>query len=397
LALGRVYNAMLILFHRLAQVFYTDRDYRFWVFQCAGWSGYSIVTFLSITVMDGNASLPHVFHIIIQSALGILTSWPLRPIYRWSFNLELVGRALVALASIIVFSAIWTASRLYTFEFISGERALWEEFHYWYFGSLFVFLSWTVLYHGIHYYELLVIEHQKVLDASALSESEKLRRLRAESQAREAQLKMLRYQLSPHFLFNTLNAISAMVRLGENRQAGLMIQSLSKFLRSTLDQVEYNEVTLEEELKSLKLYLGIEEARFQDRLRLNFDIENDARRAMLPGLILQPIVENSMKYAVAPFEEGGEVTLRAQTIDEKQLVLEVEDSGPGIEEKAMFDSFSTEAEGRGIGIRNTLDRLETLYGDNFEFTTIDRAGGGLIVRIILPLRLAVAPATPEVA
>ena len=388
---------MLDLFHRIAQVFYTDRDYRFWAYQCAGWSGYSIVTFLGITVMDGNVSFPHVFHIIMQSVLGIATSWPLRPIYRWTFNWGLVPRTLVALASILVFSALWTASRLYTFELISGERALWEEFHYWYFGSLFVFLSWTVLYHSVHYYELLVVEHQKVLEASALSETEKLRRVRAESQAKEAQLKMLRYQLSPHFLFNTLNAINAMVRLGENKQAGVMIQSLSHFLRSTLDQVEYNDVSLEEELESLELYLGIEKARFQDRLRLHFDIEPEARRAMLPGLILQPIVENAMKYAVAPFEEGGDVTLRARTSDQKQLVLEVEDSGPGMDDQAVGDGLTSEVEGRGIGIRNTLDRLDTLYGDNFKFATINREGGGLIVRIVVPLRLSVTPAAPEVA
>jgi sensor histidine kinase YesM len=380
---------MLNLFHRLAQVFYTNRNYRFWAFQCGGWSAYSIVTFLSITVMDDNVSAPHVLHIAMQAVLGILTSWPLRPIYRATFESPLLTRTLVAVGSIALFSALWTASRLYTFELISGEPALWGEFHYWYFGSLFVFLSWTVLYYGIHYYELLVLEHQKVLEASASSEAEKLRRVRAESLAREAQLKMLRYQLSPHFLFNTLNAINAMVRLEENRQAGEMIQSLSSFLRSTLDQEEYNDVTLDEELESLQLYLDIEKARFQDRLKLEFDIEPEARRALLPGLILQPIVENAMKYAIAPYEEGGEVVVRARAGDQ-DLLLEVQDSGPGVEDADLTGS-------RGIGIRNTLDRLETLYGDGFRFETVNRPSGGLIVRIAIPLRLPVPTASSEVA
>ena len=380
---------MLDLFHRIAQVFYGNRNYLFWAFQCGGWSAYSMVTFLSITFMDDNVSAPHVLHIALQAGLGILASWPLRPIYRATFEAPLPKRVLVSVIAIAVFSALWTASRLYTFELISGEPALWLEFHYWYFGSLFVFLSWTVLYYGIHYYELLALEHQKVLEASALNEAEKLRRVRAESLAREAQLKMLRYQLSPHFLFNTLNAINAMVRLEENQQAGKMIQSLSRFLRSTLDQGEYTDVTLEEEVASLQLYLDIEKARFQDRLELEIDITPEVRLALLPGLILQPIVENAMKYAVAPYEEGGKVVVRARA-DDQQLLLEVQDSGPGMADTVQSD-------GRGIGIRNTLDRLENLYGDSFRFETINRSAGGLIVRISIPLRYAVPSPSSEVA
>ena len=99
--------------------------------------------------MDNNVHLDHVAHIALQAILGVLTTWPLRPIYRVTFQSSIPVRVIVSSLAIMVFSAIWTAARIYTFTLISGETGLWHEFHYWYFGSLFVFLSWTVLYYGI--------------------------------------------------------------------------------------------------------------------------------------------------------------------------------------------------------------------------------------------------------
>ena len=366
------------LVRNLIRTLYHNRDYRFWAYQCGGWAGYSLATFFSITLMDGNVTAAHVGHILLQALLGVVTSWPLRPIYRATFQ-EAVGfRVMVSLLMILLFSAVWTALRIYTFTLMSGEPGLWQEFHYWYFGSLFVFLSWTVLYYGIHYYELLALEHQKLLEESALREQEKMQRLQAESLAREAQLKMLRYQLNPHFLFNTLNAINAHVRLGESTQAGEMIQFLSRFLRHSLEQDSIDDVPLAAELEALALYLGIEQARFGDRLRLTYDVQDEALAAHVPSLILQPIVENAMKYAVAPYEEGGAVEIRA-AVEDGWLVLQVIDDGPG-----MADS-DVEA-GTGIGLRNTLERLQALYQGEFEFATEDNEPRGLVVSIRLPMR-----------
>jgi LytS/YehU family sensor histidine kinase len=280
-----------------------------------------------------------------------------------------------------MFSGLWTASRIYTFMLISGERGLWAEFHYWYFGSLFVFLSWTVLYFGIHYYELLILEHQKLLAESSLREKEKLRRLQAESAAREAQLKMLRYQLNPHFLFNTLNAINAHVRLGENVPASEMIQFLSRFLRHSLEQDSTEEVPLEHELESLRLYLKIEKARFGERLDIRYDIADGAGEALVPSLVLQPLVENAMKYAVAPSEEGSTLEIRAEQRG-TQLQLQVLDTGPGMVDTAL-------SERKGIGLSNTLERLRALYGEQYEFTVSNRSPKGLVVTIRLPWREAV--------
>ena len=195
------------MIHRLIAFLYSNRDYRFWAFQLAGWGAYSLVTFFSITLVDDNVSWPHIGHIILSSVLGILTTWPLRPLYRQTFDLSMSRRMVLALAAVFALSGIWTILRIVIYAWLVGKSAVWEEFNYWYFGSIFVFLTWTVLYYGAKYYELLTLEHQKLLEESASRNEEKFKRLQAETSAREAQLRMLRYQLNPHFLFNTFNAI----------------------------------------------------------------------------------------------------------------------------------------------------------------------------------------------
>jgi LytS/YehU family sensor histidine kinase len=158
-----------------------------------------------------------------------------------------------------------------------------------------------------------------------------------------------------------------------------MIQYLSRFLRHSLEQDGIEDVSLEQELDSLMLYLNIEKARFQDRLQLEFDIDPRAREALVPSLILQPIVENSMKYAIDPSEDGGSVTVSA-SVEGDQLYLSVADTGPGI------DDLNKDV-GRGIGLRNTLERLRALYDESYSFNATNRAPSGLEVRIGLPYRV----------
>jgi sensor histidine kinase YesM len=345
-----------------------------------GWSGYAFATFLTITVVDGNVSWPHIGHIGLSTLLGVLISWPLRYLYRWTFDQSILLRLTVATLAVILLSGLWTASRIQGYAWIANEPAIWNEAHYWYFGSLFVFLSWTVLYYGIKYYELLNLEHERLLQESAQKRAEQLRRSQAESAAREAQLKMLRYQLNPHFLFNTLNAINALVRLKDNDRAQDMIQLMSSFLRHALDHNRVDNVTLDEELESLMLYLEIERARFEDRFALDVAIEPLARRAIVPSLILQPIIENSMKYAVSESEDGGRITISAQVRGDF-LKLEVSDTGPGM-------CVTQRHQGRGIGLRNTRERLETLYGPDQSFEITNNEPSGLTVMIRIPLELS---------
>ena len=360
----------------LMQALHANRNYRFWSCQIVGWGGYSLVTFLSITLIDDNVSWPHIAHISLSALLGLVTSWPLRTLYRRTFDLSMSRRLLLAILAVFVLAGVWTVLRVVVFAWLLGETAIWDEFNYWYFGSIFVFLTWTVLYYGINYYELLTLEHQKLVEASAAKNEEKLKRLEAESLARDAQLQMLRYQLNPHFLFNTFNAISSLVQLKENGKAQDMIHLLSDFLRHSLEQDGVENVTLEQELKSLRLYLKIEQARFEDRLTLEFDIEPRAQQALVPGMILQPIIENAMKYAIADSEDGGTVRVLAQ-VQGDDLLLEVSDTGPGMSEEQSTS-------GRGIGLKNTLQRLEATYANKYEFDISQGELPGLTVRLRFP-------------
>ena len=200
-----------------------------------------------------------------------------------------------------------------------------------------------------------------------------------------AQYEGLKNQVNPHFLFNTLNAINALVRLGEVGRAQEMIQLLGDFLRHALDKDAVESVTLEQEVESLSLYLNIEKARFEDRLKVSFDLDPATLNARLPALLLQPIVENAMKYAISESEEGGLLSISSRLVDTK-LLIEIADTGPGYEPVEGDDR-------RGIGMRNVIDRLHTLYGDDHEFLLSKNAPSGLRVSIQIPFQ----GSSPEVA
>ena len=187
---------------------------------------------------------------------------------------------------------------------------------------------------------------------------------------------MLRYQLNPHFLFNTLNAISTLVLDRDNDTANLAVTRLSAFLRYTLDQDPMKRVTLRQELEAIDLYLGIESLRFGPRLRLTRIVEPEALGALVPSLLLQPLVENALKYAIAPSETGGTLEI-AGRIEGGRLVLEVADDGPGIVAPPV------DGVRRGVGMANIQDRLTVLYGSAARFTHGTEAPG-LRVRIEIP-------------
>ncbi len=229
-------------------------------------------------------------------------------------------------------------------------------------------LCWSGLYFGIKYYQMLQDESAKVLRASAM--------------AHEAQLKMLRYQLNPHFLFNTLNAISTLILESETRTANLMVNRLSNFLRYSLDSDPMQKVTLAQEVIALKLYLEIEQVRFEDRLQLDFEIEPAAEKALIPSLILQPLVENAIKYAIAQSEEGGTIRLNARVFA-GEVRPEVADDGPGI-----ADPHHPQSTSGGVGLTNTRDRLREMYGDDHNFALENLSPGGLKVCIRIPCETA---------
>ncbi len=191
----------------------------------------------------------------------------------------------------------------------------------------------------------------------------------------QARLQALRMQINPHFLFNTLNTISALIP--ENPEAAdRMIARLSGLLRRTLESGDVQEVPLREELEFLKSYLEIEQMRFPDRLTVTFDIDPKAQELLVPHLILQPLVENALRHGILPREEAGRVEISARVADEHYLELKVRDNGNGL------PTAGPGAE--GIGLQNIRSRLAHLYGEAQKFELANAPGGGVEACVRIP-------------
>jgi sensor histidine kinase YesM len=193
----------------------------------------------------------------------------------------------------------------------------------------------------------------------------------------EARLHTLQRQMQPHFLFNTLNTISALMHR-DVEAADAMIARLSDLLRMSLQRVGVQEVPLKEELDFLSKYLEIEQTRFRDRLTVVFDVQSDTLHALVPNLLLQPLVENAIKHGIGPRPTPGQITVRARR-NGAMLELDVQDNGVGLSAARLTD-FN-----RGVGLSNTRSRLDHLYGSLHRFEFRQPAEGGLLVCIAIPM------------
>ena len=196
-----------------------------------------------------------------------------------------------------------------------------------------------------------------------------------------AKLEVLKSQLHPHFLFNTLNAIVVLVRKNSNKEAEEMLTGLSELLRHSLENIGVQEVSLRREIEFLKTYLDIEQVRFKDRLQVRLDIAPETLKAALPNLILQPLVENAIRHGFAKQGRAGLVAVTARRENET-LEIEVRDDGAGLPKNWRLEENKT-----GIGIANTLARLRQLYGDaqSFEISGVNGSGGTVVV-LKIPFR-----------
>ncbi len=226
-------------------------------------------------------------------------------------------------------------------------------------------LTWTAivgLFHAWDYYRKYVARETQ---ASAL-----------QVQLAQANLRALKMQIHPHFLFNTLHSIAALVRKEENRMAVNMLGQLGDFLRLALENKGQQEIPLDQELDFLRRYLDIERVRFGDRLDVRMDVDDAVRPLYVPNLILQPIVENAIHHGIAPQAAQGVLIIAARREGDR-LCLSVLDNGPGLKDPARLTE--------GVGLANTQGRLEHLYGSEQEFSLRNASTGGLEVRICIPI------------
>ncbi|MFZ5748036.1 MAG: sensor histidine kinase [Pseudomonadota bacterium] len=355
---------MLALFSR---PFFEQKSRAFWMLQAMGWSGYLLLR--TVSSVSNNFSFEGVIAVIVESIVGYCITLLLSTLYGYYRRLPRISGILLTLTTLALATGIYAVIDAFIFAVIKNATP--GISFSLVLGTVFinftVLAGWSALYFGINFY--LIVEDQ-IDQMQAL-----------ESQASAAQLAMLRYQLNPHFLFNTLNSISTLVLLKQTERANVMLSRLSSFLRYTLANEPTAHVTLAQEVETLKLYLEIEKMRFDERLRTHFDIDPRVVKARLPSLLLQPLVENAIKYAVTPQEEGADITIAARLAGER-VHIAVSDTGPGLIDPKPRPTLST-----GVGLTNIRERLAQAFGTDHRFDTRSNPGGGFSVEIEIPFQI----------
>ena len=350
--------------------FFADKNRAFWNLHSAGWGGATAL--YAVTVIANGQPLSFLVPVLISAVTGYSVTLILSVVYRYVIE----KRPFVTWGTTLF--AVMSATLLYAYIDTWVVQTIREgadqtPFAQLLLGALFkdglLIGAWSALYYAINYF--------------VRAEEQADQMMRLEAQATSAQLTMLRYQLNPHFLFNTLNSISTLVLLKQTDQANAMLSRLSSFLRFTLINEAAAKVPLTQEIETLKLYLDIEKMRFEERLRTFFTIEPAVKDALVPSLLLQPLVENAIKYAVTPKEEGADISVVAQLVGQRVRIT-VSDTGPGLQPGQQDYSLSI-----GVGMANTRERLLQAYGDDQRFEHYVKAGGGFEVLLELPYQTGI--------
>lgn len=362
----------------------------FWFLHVLGWLSYVVIfSFDNILFThEMETSFFVIFPLIISAAIAALLTLPLRFFYGRCWQLSPQKLIVTIVLGSFIVALLWTPAKNIAMWQLSMDK----DFTGWIEGieqgtsnpwailtslsySFFMILVWSSLYFGINYHYRLMREKQLHIDAVRLSHS--------------AQIKMLRYQINPHFLFNTLNAISTLVLKEDKDKANSMLARLSTFLRFSLDNDPEKKVPLIEEIKASMLYLEIEKTRFEERLTIDIRVEARAENMLVPSLLLQPLIENSIKYAIAKMAAGGTINIIAHCVNNR-LHLCVSDNGPSFAK----NQENREAENKvsalysGVGLKNIQDRLAGLYPNNHTFKINQNQPEGFKVEIAIPLEEA---------
>ena len=360
---------------------------QYWTFQLGGWLAFAALSYFSLTIWYNPGQFTPAFHTLLQSLIGILVSHPLRWIARSVWTKNVLTRAGVNIAAAIAASFIWTIVRILTFTWLTGEVIDAEDWGGWIFGSVIVFSAWSISYHALVYYRLLaeqrevaIVAERRALEAREKAREERLKRIEAEKLSQAAELRMLKYQLKPHFLFNALNSVTALVQSGSREDATKMLARIGDFLRLSLEEDDSPVYTLEDELTMNGLYLDIERARFGDRLTTEFAVSDDSLSALVPKLLLQPVVENIMKHAVSKTLSQVHVLIKAAT-SSRMLTITIENTPARSEEGSSPQSV---APSLGIGLANVRERLQSMYTDQYRFDASETSDGGWRVELTFP-------------
>ena len=347
----------------------TRHTRQFWILQTTVWVGYGLENYVGGLGMG--RPVAHYELAFVDALGGFLLTLALRHAinhtWHWSLRARLwFGSALLFAAS-LAYAVLWIVAIA---RFCASCSVPVNALAYlsYFAGALYLMLAWTGAYVGIKLARELQHEKETALQAV--------------STAQQAQLRMLHYQLNPHFLFNTLNAISTLILDDRRDQANAMVGALSGFLRHSLDSDPVQKITVAAEIQTAQRYLAIEQLRFDERLQVQIVIADDVAQARVPSMILQPLLENAVKYAISSNERGGTIEVSVCRTN-SMLELKVTDDGPG----SAHYRASDRAIG-GVGLANTRERLRVLYGTNQEFTICRLQPHGTEARLRVPLQFA---------
>jgi signal transduction histidine kinase len=332
----------------------------------------AVRSYLQSRIQHGRADWNEVaFTFFNWLLLGLVTPLIYVLARRYPIRKKEIGRAIRGhLLGAVAFSLIWTAISVslgWLLGRFPGDGAVWRGYLAW--------LVFTFPYSMLLYLLMLGCVYAFTYYDEARQRESQQARLAA--QLAQARLGALRMQLNPHFLFNSLNAITVLVRDNNNQGASEMLELLSDVLRHVMQNKKEPVITLHEEITFIEKYLAIEQVRFSDRLKIRFSIEPALRDALVPELILQPLVENAIRHGIAQRIEDGEIEIATRE-DGGDLVLSVQDNGPGY----------GRGDHAGVGLANTRARLEELYGTAGRLDVSIAIGGGTISVLRFPLKKA---------
>jgi hypothetical protein len=346
-----------------------------------GWIAFGAIPFVWTMATWGfwGALLNNVIFVVS----GALICLALRYAYRFArmSRISYIGIAPAVLVACAVLAELWYIAERFlvrwSFQDLAGLPSLHDHFEYgarqfadvplliplaqW-FVYCFALLTWSSLYFGIN--SMMALELEKARAAHALKLAD------------GARLRVLQSQLNPHFLFNALNGVATLIRENKGPTAADMVSTLSDFLRATLHKLNVPEISVSEELVFIDQYIELQQLRFADRLDVTVEAMEETYSALVPTLILQPLVENALQHGVLTQERGGSVSISIRRCEE-HILLTVEDDGPG--PPMTPQRF-------GVGLANTAERLRTLYGEEGAMSIERSTAGGFVVQLRLPFR-----------
>lgn len=345
-----------------------DPRYRFWFFQVLGWSIYTLVKISATSAVTQDHAHPIVLFAIAASLNGLIITGLMAGVYARISHVSVPILLMTAFLAIVVGSLMFVVADHYALMLLEQPRPhhleFWEPLPHATLKRAYILAAWSGLYFGAHFYRQSQIERENAVKAAAAAD--------------HAELEMLRYQLQPHLLFNALNTVSGLIVRDKRDEAEQMVQNISLFLRQMLKTRTNDPVTLEEEVAFVERYLKIETVRFKDRLSVNIDIAPDTGLATVPPFILQPLVENSIKYGLSAHAGKTSIFLTALR-DGPELKISFRTKLDSEEHTLAMTVPSV-----GLGEKNVRDRLRLHYGNAAGFQSGRQDNGDYLVTITVP-------------